>query len=66
MRTALEPLCANLRIADEPELHGTDALWHLSTPIRGRLRESGTSALDLALALHPTPAVGGVPADAAR
>ncbi|MDX1874378.1 isochorismate synthase [Mycolicibacterium sp. 120266] len=65
MRAALEPLCTDLQIADEPELHGTDALWHLSTPIRGRLRDSGTSALDLAVALHPTPAVGGVPADAA-
>ena len=62
IRKALEPLCADLQIAAEPELHHTDALWHLSTPIIGRLRESSTTALDLALALHPTPAVGGVPA----
>ena len=40
-------------------------MWHLSTPITGRLREPSTTALDLALALHPTPAVGGVPAAAA-
>lgn len=65
MRAALEPLCADLEIAAEPELHGTDALWHLSTPIRGRLRSADTTALDLALALHPTPAVGGVPTDLA-
>ncbi|WP_036480640.1 isochorismate synthase MenF [Mycobacterium sp. VKM Ac-1816D] len=65
MRAALDPLCADLDIADEPQLHGTDALWHLSTPIRGRLRSAATSALDLALALHPTPAVGGVPTDLA-
>jgi isochorismate synthase len=65
MRSALEPLCVDLEIAAEPELHGTDALWHLSTPIRGRLRSAGTTALDLALALHPTPAVGGVPTDLA-
>ncbi len=65
MRAALEPLCADLMIADEPQLHGTDALWHLSTPIRGRLRSAATSALDLALALHPTPAVGGVPTELA-
>lgn len=65
MRQALEPLCVDLRIADEPELHGTDALWHLSTPVVGRLREKHTTAIDLALALHPTPAVGGVPADRA-
>lgn len=65
MRAALDPLCADLEIADQPQLHGTDALWHLSTPIRGRLRSAATSALDLALALHPTPAVGGVPTDLA-
>lgn len=65
MRSALQPLCADLEIAAEPELHGTDALWHLSTPIRGRLRSAATTALDLALALHPTPAVGGVPTDLA-
>ncbi len=65
MRAALEPLCMDLDIATEPELHGTDALWHLSTPIRGRLRSPDTTALDLALALHPTPAVGGVPTDLA-
>ncbi|MCF6385391.1 isochorismate synthase [Mycobacterium sp. MBM] len=65
MRAALEPLCTDLDIATTPELHGTDALWHLSTPIRGRLRSPDTTALDLALALHPTPAVGGVPTDLA-
>lgn len=65
MRTALTPLCTELQIAAEPELHGTDALWHLSTPIRARIRDKQVTALDLALALHPTPAVGGVPTDAA-
>ncbi|MGW0161832.1 isochorismate synthase [Mycobacterium sp. NPDC003323] len=65
MRQALEPLCVDLQIAAEPQLHGTDALWHLSTPIRARLRRHGSTALDLALALHPTPAVGGVPTDLA-
>ena len=64
MRTALQPLCSQLDIA-EPRLSSTAAVWHLSTPIRGRLRESSTTALDLALALHPTPAVGGVPTAAA-
>ena len=64
MRAALEPLCAELDIA-EPRLSNTAAVWHLSTPIRGRLREKSTTALDLALALHPTPAVGGVPTTAA-
>lgn len=61
MRDALEPLCTDVQIASEPQLHCTDALWHLGTPITGRLREPSTTALDLARALHPTPAVGGVP-----
>lgn len=65
MRAALEPLCSTLEVAPEPQLSHTAALWHLSTPIRGTLREKSTTALDLALALHPTPAVGGVPTAAA-
>ncbi|MEZ0366936.1 isochorismate synthase MenF [Mycobacterium sp. pUA109] len=65
MRDALRPLCTDLQIAATPELSHTAALWHLSTPITGLLRDTATTALDLALALHPTPAVGGVPTDAA-
>lgn len=65
MRAALEPLCDDLTIAPEPQLSRTAAVWHLCTPISGRLREKSTTAIDLALALHPTPAVGGVPTKAA-
>ena len=65
MRVALEPLCDDLTIAAEPQLSHTAAVWHLCTPISGRLRDTSTTAIDLALALHPTPAVGGVPARAA-
>ncbi|MET0475044.1 MAG: isochorismate synthase [Mycobacterium sp.] len=65
MRNALQPLCADLRIASSPELSSTSEVWHLSTPITGRLRESSTTALDLAVALHPTAAVAGVPTAAA-
>ena len=65
MREALQPLCRSLDVAPEPQLSSTAALWHLSTPIRGTLRENTTTAIDLALALHPTPAVGGVPTAAA-
>ncbi len=61
MRKALDPLCVDLQIASSPELSRTAAVWHLSTPMKGRLRDPTTTALDLALALHPTPAVGGVP-----
>jgi isochorismate synthase len=65
MAEALRPLCSELTIAPTPRLSRTAAVWHLSTPISGRLRDTATTAMDLALALHPTPAVGGVPADAA-
>ena len=65
MRDALEPLCDDLTIAPEPQLSRTAAVWHLCTPISGRLRDKSTTAIDLALALHPTPAVGGVPTKAA-
>lgn len=61
IRDALEPLCVDLDVATEPELRKTDAVWHLATRITGKLRERHTTALDLAIALHPTPAVGGVP-----
>lgn len=61
MREALNPLCSELDIAAEPQLSRTATLWHLSTPIRATLREPSTTAIDLALALHPTAAVGGVP-----
>jgi len=62
MIAALEPLCVDLEVPATPQLSRTGALWHLCTPIVGRLRDASTNALELALALHPTPAVGGVPA----
>lgn len=65
MREALSPLCADLDVASEPQLSRTATLWHLSTPIRATLREPSTTAIDLALALHPTAAVGGVPTQSA-
>ncbi|RFD26753.1 isochorismate synthase [Mycobacterium uberis] len=65
MRAALEPVCDDLIIAPEPQLSRTAAVWHLCTPISGRLRDISTTAIDLALILHPTPAVGGVPTEAA-
>lgn len=65
LREALDPLCADLQIAEQPQLTKTAAVWHLYTPITGRLRQTSTTALDLAVALHPTPAVGGSPTAAA-
>ncbi|MFA5522292.1 MAG: isochorismate synthase [Castellaniella sp.] len=57
----LTPLCASLEVPDGPSVIGTDALWHLSTDIHATLAEPRPTALDVALALHPTPAVCGQP-----
>ena len=61
----LAPVCETLTWDPEPVLRETPNVWHLSTRFRGRLRAPAPSALDLALALHPTPAVGGTPTEAA-
>lgn len=47
-----------------PGLRALPRLWHLHTPITARLRPGATLA-DVVLALHPTPAVCGVPRAAA-
>jgi isochorismate synthase len=65
IREILGPVCAELNIPDGPELISTHEVCHLATPITGRLRDPATSALDLALLLHPTPAVCGTPTDLA-
>ena len=53
--------CDDLDVPDGPSVIGTDALWHLSTFITGRLRNPSMTALDLSCALHPTPAICGHP-----
>ncbi|MDV6262811.1 isochorismate synthase [Rhodococcoides yunnanense] len=65
IRAALEPYCETLDVPESPQLSSTPQLWHLSTPIVGTLADPATTALDLALALHPTAAVAGVPRAAA-
>ncbi|SDM65372.1 isochorismate synthase [Oryzisolibacter propanilivorax] len=53
--------CEELDVPQGPSVIGTDALWHLSTFIAGRLKSPDLSALGLACALHPTPAICGFP-----
>ncbi|MEU1425474.1 isochorismate synthase [Nocardia sp. NPDC005746] len=65
IRERLTPVCTELSIPDAPELLSTPEVWHLATPIRGVLRDPATTALDLAVLLHPTPAVCGTPTDLA-
>lgn len=66
LAAALGPLCVDLEIPDHPSLTATREMWHLGTRIRGRVADPRTTALDLALAVHPTPAVCGTPTDEAR
>ncbi|ACY18193.1 isochorismate synthase [Haliangium ochraceum] len=61
----LEPLCAELFVPDQPEIRALPHVLHLETPIAGVLRQP-THVLALVAALHPTPAVGGVPTAAAQ
>ena len=60
LRDALEPVCAELSIPEQPVLLRMPNVQHLHTPVEGVLR-SGTNILDLVERLHPTPTVGGVP-----
>lgn len=63
---SLGPLCRELDVPEEPVLSATPTMWHLATPISGTLADPSTTALDLALAVHPTPAICGRPAGRAR
>jgi menaquinone-specific isochorismate synthase len=60
----LGPFCASLDVPDTPSIVAMRNVAHLGTLVRGRLAgDPAPSALDLALALHPTPAVAGTPTD---
>ena len=62
---ALGPVSLWVAVADEPVLVKVHNVQHLATAIRAQLAEP-RPALELAGLLHPTPAVGGEPWDAAR
>lgn len=63
---ALQPFCESLDASPEPAVRELPDVLHLQTPIAGRLRQPGAHVLELAAALHPTPAVGGTPAPVAQ
>lgn len=60
----LAPLGVTLEHADTPAVRKLANVQHLHTPMRGKLPE-GVRLLDLVAVLHPTPAVGGTPREAA-
>ncbi|WP_405282488.1 isochorismate synthase [Gaopeijia maritima] len=64
MVARLGPVATGIRAADEPELLPLARIQHLETAIRARVAPE-RHVLDLVAALHPTPAVCGVPRDEA-
>jgi menaquinone-specific isochorismate synthase len=60
----LAPLGLSLEFSAEPTLRKLANVQHLQTPVRAILPES-VRLLDVIARLHPTPAVGGSPRDAA-
>jgi menaquinone-specific isochorismate synthase len=57
---SLRPYCTVIDTAPEPQISKIRTIMHLNTPIVGTLR-ADVDAPALLEALHPTPAVGGVP-----
>jgi len=66
VRRVLSPHCVSLDAPLKPELMSTSRMWHLSTQIKGQLKNEDESVLALACQLHPTPAVCGYPTRLAR
>ncbi|MFR9714865.1 isochorismate synthase MenF [Corynebacterium striatum] len=66
LRRILSPLCTTLDAPTTPELINTNEMWHLGTPIAGTLKEPALTALELAMLVHPTPAICGTPTEAAQ
>lgn len=64
VRERLAPLCDSLEAPAEPSVRFLRRLVHLSTPFRGTLA-SPVALAEIVGRLHPTPAVGGEPTDAA-
>ena len=61
----LQGLCTHVRVPDEPRVLKLGNVCHLQSDISGRLARE-RHILDLVAALHPTPAVGGLPREKAR
>jgi menaquinone-specific isochorismate synthase len=61
----LLPWCSYLDAEAEPSVVPVANVQHLATMVEGRLSSPPPSVLELVAALHPTPAVCGVPRDLA-
>jgi isochorismate synthase len=69
VRDALRLRCGELSGPESPRVWAIEGIQHLATPLEGRIDDrdrKSTGLLELGGALHPTPAVGGFPVEAAR
>ncbi len=64
VRDALADLCSSVQVSERAQLLKLSNIQHLQTPIVGELLP-GQSILEALQYLHPTPAVGGFPREAA-
>lgn len=64
VRAALDGICTEMRVPAAPRLLRLYNVQHLYTPVEARAGD-GICVLDLVERLHPTPAVGGFPSEAA-
>lgn len=66
LQSTLAECCDAVEVAPEPGLLRTRTVQHLCTELRARLRpDAPVSLLELTARMHPTPAVGGAPREAA-
>lgn len=61
----LDPLCHTLKMPISPFLMKLHNLYHLETPVQGTLSDN-YDIFDCINALHPTPAVAGIPTQTAK
>ena len=65
IREVLQPMCSDLSVPATPELTQYSRGLALGQPDPRHTAKRPPTALDLAIALHPTPALCGTPTDAA-
>lgn len=58
--------CVELTVSEYPHVLATNTMLHLSSTVKGYLRSDAPDALNIALDLHPTPAICGTPTDVAK
>src|SRR5690606_446759 len=64
IKSAMQELCEQVEAPDAPIIRKLEDIQHLATPIRGVVKE-GVTLLQAVEALHPTPALGGMPRESA-